>query len=444
MPETPITPPVASISELGTSNSPPLKVPLPFFIAGALAFVLVNLTLVLDGNRLLEYYLLPDDLALNHLVVLGWLTMVMMGAIYQLAPVVFQTRLHAQRLAVWQFWLYLAGVAGLVLSFRSLWTPGLAAFGSTVLVAVSFFLYLMVRTLWRPPAWPVTGHYVAHSLSYLGMTVLSGLTFALDLHFHWFPIPQHVLAAHIDLGLIGWFTLTLMGVSYQLLPMFALVHGHSLHLARWVLRCVNVGVILLFFSLLLDLPRPIFLASVAALAAGILTYVFDVYRMFRLRRRRIIDLTQQHTICSTLCLLAALAVGVRLALFNPDGVSAQTAGYLGLAYLTLAGWLSFAIMGQLYKILPFLVWLHRYSERVGREPVPLLRDLYSERRARIAFWVYVTGFLIVTASLFAANATGIRLGGLLTLAGSAGFAWTFVEVLRPRRSAIPRPMNLLH
>jgi hypothetical protein len=431
-------PDVASTAGIVPTNSPPLGLPLGYFVAGLAAFVTVNLVLVLDGSHLLAYELLPDDLALTHLATLGWVTMVMMGALCQLTPVILQTRLAHPRLLRWQFWLYIIGVAGLVLSFRSLWTLGLAVFGSMVLLGVLVFLWAMARTLWRPPAWPLTGHYLAHSLGYLGMTVLAGITFALDLHFHWFPIPRRVLAAHVDLGLAGWFTLTLIGVNYQLLPMFALVHGHDLRLGRWILRVVNLGVSLLFVSLLFDLPRAVFLVAALSMAAGILAYVVDVYRMFRLRRRRIMDLTQQHTVASTLSLLAAVAVGLRIALVGPASLAAQTHWDVGLVYIVIGGWLSLSIMGQSYKILPFLVWQHRYSERVGHEPVPLLRDLYSDRRASLAFWCYLAGFVIVALSLLAGNDAGLRLGALLTLAGSLGFAWTFVEVLSPHRMpAVP-------
>lgn len=426
---------------IATSNSPPLGLPLGFFLAGALAFVAINALLVFDGGNLLTYSLLPVDLSLTHLVTLGWVTMVMMGALYQLTPVIFQTKLHSVRLGRWQFGIYLVGVVGLVSSFRWLWTPGLAIFGSAVLLSVALFLYNMARTLWRPPAWTVVGWYLAHSLGYLGMTVISGLTFAFDLHFHWFPIPRYVLAAHVDLGLIGWFTLTLMGVSYQLVPMFALVHGHGVRLACWILRILNLGVFLLFLALLFNLPQPVTFLALSFIAFGIVAYAFDVYRMFQLRRRRILDLTQWHTITSTVCLLFALLALVRIAFGSLGGLSAQTQWYLATAYLALAGWVSFAIMGQYYKILPFLIWNHRYSERVGREPVPLLRDLYSERRAHSAFLLYLLGFIGVVGGLLFGAAQVVRLSALLTLTGSAGFAWTLVEVLRPR-AAQTRPAGI--
>jgi hypothetical protein len=416
---------------IATPNSPPFSVPLRYIVAGTVAFVAANGMLVLDGRQILIYYLLPANLSLTHLAILGWVTMMMMGALCQLAPVVFQTKLAYPRLVPWQFGFYLVGVIGLVLSFRWFWTAGLAIFGTMVLLAVFLFLGVMVRTLWRPPSWPLTGHYLAHSLGYLGMTVVVGIIFALDLHVHWFPIPAHLVAAHAVLGLGGWLTLTLMGVNYQLLPMFALVHGHDLRLGRWVLRAVNLGVSSLFLSLLFGLPRPIVLLSSLVLAGGIVAYAIDVRRMFGLRRRRLIDLTQKHTIASTLSLIGATIIGLRLVLMAPAAIQAQSQWIIGLVYVTIGGWISLAIMGQCYKIVPFLVWQHRYSGLIGRIPVPNLRDLYSERWASVAFWCYLAGFVTTALGLLSGSGTALRLGAALALAGSAGFACSLAGILGP-------------
>src|SRR6185312_11428852 len=120
---------------------------------------------------------------------LGWLTAVMMGALYQFAPVVFRTRLYSERLGRLQFSLYALGVAGLVLSFRQMWTPGLAICGSTVVIAVLLFLYNIGRTLLRRETWSLTGQFLLHAFACLTLTVAVGLSFALNLHFHWLAVP---------------------------------------------------------------------------------------------------------------------------------------------------------------------------------------------------------------------------------------------------------------
>lgn len=419
---------------IATAQSPAINLPLRFLVAGPVALVLAYAALAVDGRHLLQYYLLPADLAVTHLLVLGWITMVMNGALYQLAPVVFRTRLYSERLGRWQFALFATGVAGMVFSFSRSWVPGLPVFGMLTVGAVLLFLYNLARTLVRATVWTITGRYLLHSLVFFALTVATGLTFALDLQFHWFAIPRQALAAHVHLGVVGWLGLTLMGVSYQLIPMFALVEGHGERLAHTVLWTVSIGAVLVALSLLLDLPGPTFACSVAVLASGVLGYAVDVARMFRLRRRRRLDLTQQHTIASTLSMLATLAVGLRLAINTPSGAAAQTHWFLAYGYLALGGWLTLAIMGQYYKILPFLVWQTRYSSRIGREPVPLLRELYREGRARVAFYLYLIGFAGISVSLLGGWERAVPLAALPAAAGSLGFAWTLVETLGRHRA----------
>jgi hypothetical protein len=62
---------------------------------------------------------------------------------------------------------------------------------------------------------------------------------------------------------------------------------------------------------------------------------------------------------------------------------------LGLA--ALVGWLGQSTIGYLYKIVPFLVWQSRYGSLVGREKVPLMRELVHERWAWGSWWLINIG-----------------------------------------------------
>jgi len=37
----------------------------------------------------------------------------------------------------------------------------------------------------------------------------------------------------------------------------------------------------------------------------------------------------------------------------------------------------FVVVGSLYHVVPFIVWLDRYADRVGLERVPAIDDLYA-------------------------------------------------------------------
>ncbi|HEY8489972.1 MAG TPA: hypothetical protein VIO14_03170 [Dehalococcoidia bacterium] len=408
------------------SRLPDGALTLRFMGSALVALVAFQALLVFWAPEVTRHFLMPRTVTLVHLAALGWITTVMMGALYQLAPVIFQTRLAWPRLARAQFWIHLVGVAGLVWSFgRGLWTPGLAGFGALVVGSVILFAAHMGVTLRRRTVWNNTGWFVAHALAFLALTVGMGLAFALDLRYGWWPLTPRLLATHAHLGLVGWFTYLLMGVSYRLIPMFTVVHGHGEGFSRWVMRLLNVGML----GVLLVFPhtaagRVWVLATAGLLAAGSALYAVDIARLYRRRTRRALDVTQHHMLAAVGALLLATGLGLRIAAgFDGDG-GALSRWTLAYGYTILAGWLSLAIMGHYYKIIPFLVWQRRYRPQAGRGPAPLFRDLYDERLARAAFWTYLAGFLVTATGLWLGAAAAVQAGAAVGLVGVGGFALT--------------------
>ena len=128
---------------------------------------------------------------------------------------------------------------------------------------------------------------------------------------------------------------------------------------------------------------------------------------------------------TALSALAYLVVLVPVGLAFAAGLvpEGEFGARLAFAYgfLGVVGWVSLTIIGMMHKIVPFLVWFHRYSDLVGVEPVPALHQLYSEAWQRRGFWVLHAGLLGTAAGLLAASPWIIR-GGLAILAAGA---WVF-------------------
>src|SRR5262249_13064402 len=78
-----------------------------------------------------------------------------------------------------------------------------------------------------------------------------------------------------------------------------------------------------------------------------------------------------------------------------------------------------ALIGMLYKIIPFLVWFGTYSKKVGFAKVLTLADLYSERLQMAGYFAFLSGLAAMSFGIVAANGNAIRIGGVL-LAGSLG------------------------
>ncbi|MDE3078361.1 MAG: hypothetical protein KGJ86_23295, partial [Chloroflexota bacterium] len=244
---------------LAGSRSPDLGLPLRYMMAGLAFMVLAYGAALAFAPAFLGFYFTPKLLVVTHLTALGWFTMVAMGAIFQLSTVALEVAIYSQRLAKVQFWLYLAGILGLI--YQMGWgSPfSLAVSAGLIVVAIGLFLYNMARTLSAVQRWPLTGWFMAGALSYLGLLVLAGFTLALNLVLGFLPVGQLAfIQAHAHLGLLGWLSMLVIGVSYKLTPMFVLSHPFDeWRLGKPIFILLNVLVVGLFASFLLKLPVPV-------------------------------------------------------------------------------------------------------------------------------------------------------------------------------------------
>lgn len=407
-----------------------LGLPLRYMVAALGAFVLFATAVPFVAPDFLRTYDDPHVFALVHLAVLGWITMVMMGALYQLFPVALQAEIHSVKLGEWNFWLFAGGIAGFVPSFFFWWTPGIAIFGTLAVGGVIHFVANLARSYPSVKVWNAMAHYVLCALLWLTLTVLVGFVYALDEVFGWFDIGPNIVAAHAHLGLAGWFSLTLMGVSYKLMAMFSLAHGHDERVAKLNLALWNLGLAGLVVSLAVA-PHttfvPIF-AVVLDISATI--FVADMLLLFRRRRRKGVSLEQWHTFISFGSFLLAAAMGVVLA----AGHRPTSTWVVAYGYVALVGWFGFSILGKYYKIILFLLWVHRYSKKIGSRPVPLLRDMVDERLGYASLGILFLGYLVVLAGILTTSLVIVRIGGGIFALGSYLFAYNIWVVFGDKTS----------
>ena len=106
-------------------------------------------------------------------------------------------------------------------------------------------------------------------------------------------------------------------------------------------------------------------------------------------------------------------------------------GPAGAVHLLAFGAVGFVVLGTLYHVVPFLVWVERYSDRIGLEPVPMVDDLYDARVARADLFALLAGLvaLVAVGPLGLPDAAEAA-GGLLVAAGFFLFAANVLVVIR--------------
>ena len=383
----------------------------------------------------------PETLVLVHLVAIGWLSMLMLGALFQFVPVLVVRPLHSNGLPLPSLMLILSGLAALLLGFlqlggylvlpHSCFPTASALLGA----GVSLALWNLGRTLWAARPLPISARFVTVGLASIAVTALLGILFALTLggvvsHPALLAIASQGVPVHAIVGLGGWLTFTAMGVSYRLLAMFMLapeLDGAStraaFHFGAAALALVifgGVGLILLGGHLALAL------AAAGALGlACVAIYWKDMVHLYRARKRRVIELNSRMAGLALISLGLAAALAFAATVF---GVLPRLAG--AVAFLTAFGWLSGLGLAMLYKIVAFVTWLECYGPVLGKMPTPRVQDLVMERRALPWFMIYFVAVWSGTVALLIDQATVFRLcAGAMTIA-TVGLCIQFMHTRR--------------
>ncbi|HYK86987.1 MAG TPA: hypothetical protein VEV19_16565 [Ktedonobacteraceae bacterium] len=374
---------------LAGQHGVPLAMPLPFLLTGAIASAIFGILLPWIVPEAMLAPGFPHLLALVHIATLGWLTMTIMGASLQLIPVIIVAPLRATRFLYGQYPLYLAGVILLILGFWWMYPLLMAIGGTLIVLAVLHYVIVLAITLAHGTKYPLTVRFLVTSLVYLCIVVSLGLTAALDFQVDFLgTFFSQLLLTHITIGVLGWLSTTLIGVSYTLVRLFALAHEHNDRLGKIVFILLNASIIGLSTGFIFSWTGLILLAG-GMLTISIWLFAYDYWRMLRVRHRKVLDVTQYHSTLAVLTMSIVIPVGVATILFGWW----QPAMLAALALLTLVGWLGQSIIGYLYKIVLFLLWNKRYGPLVGRQKVPLMRDMIHQRWAAISLWCINVGLL---------------------------------------------------
>ena len=380
------------MTNINIGKAPAGRAVLPFYGAAALFFILLSLLLLLHSDLLIGGYFNFHLLSLVHLAVVGWLTMLIFGAGYQLLPVICERDLYSEKLAFYSFLLLLAGIILLAGGFW--YTPALAgrfplwglSGGLLIFIASLFFVVNVARTTSICKAYNIQKTFILTAAGWLCATTLAGFLLAWNLRYPYIIRKNHLelLKLHVHMGLAGWFLQLIIGVSAKLIPMFLLGKSGKTHLLRNAYIFINGGMLLFlidgyFFSLTGRV-----LIYLIIVITGILSWLLYIRDVYKNRIKRPIDVTLQFSALSFINLIAALGVLIWLLAGH---VFAQ--GYLAYGTLVILGWISALGLGMTFKTLPFIVWNGHYKNLNGKGKIPLPKQLYRQWLVKVQWWLFI-------------------------------------------------------
>ena len=414
-----------------TAQQPPMTVPLRHFVIG-LGF-LVSGSLLGIG---IAVDVVPGlgRLAHVHLLLAGWVCVTIMGAMTQFVPVWSGASLHSRRLANLQLGLVAVGLVGFVSAFVSVEPIWLVVFGTLVLAGFWTFAYNIARTLAAVEKPDVTERHFAVALGFFIVLTLLGVLLAIDLTT---PVLSGievthtgVRSAHVTVAVFGGVTTTIYGALYQLGTMFTQTELHGIdHRLRSLEEIGHpIGVVMLATGRLLE-------AEPIAKVGGVLVLVAAV-SFAAVLTRKLYEMRVERTPMHTRYLIVAIALWAWAIGSFPAWISAPTArehlfGAAGSVHLLVLGVIGFVVLGTLYHVVPFVVWVHRYSDRLGFEDVPMIDDLYDDRLAAVDGALILLGtVLLVGADLVSPHRVATAAGGAFVSLGVVVFTTNMILVLR--------------
>ncbi|MDK9703297.1 MAG: hypothetical protein OEL20_09155 [Sulfuritalea sp.] len=411
---------------LSFDQAPPISVPYRFFLVAPWFGVLAGILLAWAGGEVFVSRWTPEALALTHLIALGFMLQAMCGALFQFIPVavggnVWRPELVANTVQPLLLLATLLLVAGFLFGRPVLLSAAVPFF----LLALGGFVVVVALALWRTPATGMTLWAMRLAIGGLAITVLLGSLLAEALA-RGLAVPIVELTnVHLAWGLGGWALMLLAGVSYHVVPMFQLTKPYPLWFTRWFGPLLLLLLLIWSARLFLDLSRWLPLV-VLPLLLILSAYAGLTLWLQYTRRRKIHDATSLYFRVAMLSMLALAVSGAAFVLWPVLGADPRSAVWLGV--LALAGIFVSAISGMMYKIVPFLNWLH--LQRLGGpiSAVPNMKKMIPAEAMTGQLRLHVLAVVLLLAAVWQPGLA--RLAGLALAASFAWLGWNLIGSVR--------------
>ena len=383
---------------LNIQQAPPISVPFRFFLTAPVFALLAAAVALWYGEDLFVLRWSPVTLAAVHLLTLGYMTMVMVGAMIQLLPVLAGTPVPKPRVvasivhpALLIGTVMFAG--GLLLAQPFLLKIAIAILG----LGLTVFLVVTLSILSRAHNPTASVFAMGLATGALSITLLLGLTLAASRAWGIALPSLSVRDLHPAWGLIGWTGLLVAGVAYQIVPMFQMTPSYP----QWLMRgfAAVIFVVLALWSVAKWGGEGIVwqwlsLISIGLLAGAYILFAGITLNLQRQRRRRLPDVTLEFWRIGMVCVALAtlLWVSQQFPILNFPRSDVL------LGVLMIIGAAMSFISGMLCKIVPFLAWFHLQARTGVGGALLNVKAMLPEKAQRMQLRLHLTALALCVAA----------------------------------------------
>ena len=410
-----------NISNLSFSALPPINVPFRYFISASLFLLLAVALMLITGQELWSSRWHPNMLAITHLFTLGFISMVMIGAIYQFLPVIGGVGLSKpQRVANIAHSLHVIGTLALTANF--LWPSTTLKYSAVLALTVGFTYYLsaIARVLIKKLSQGYTIVGMRLALVCFVVVIFIGLLLLIktdlliqaqqlapsalsDLIQGYFFTDKSATDLHALIGGLGWITVFIIALSGQIIPMFHVTPKVPEFIAKYLPSTLVLLLLVLIFASVDSFIGQLIIGVILVL---ICSYGLVLLYILSKRKRKVSDTSIQYWQFSSASLLVISVLFFIPEQFYNNLLNANKA--LLLAWMFGYFYIVSIIEAMLLKIIPFLTYTHLQNLCLANfsamQYLPHMHELLVKKHGQLLFKLHLcSSFLLILSIVLPAN-----------------------------------------
>lgn len=369
---------------LSVDQAPPIEAPVRFFLTAPLFGILAGLLVFFsDTNTLMSRYAI-DSIVVTHAMTIGFFSFVMLGAMTQMLPVLAGTKIsNVNFVTKYSHILLVVGTLSMLIGiyvdsklFNSIAFVGLGIGFLLILISTA----LSLRSVTNVTA---TVRGIVTSLGFAFAIVIMGL-FLLYSYIINDITSAHATVANIHSvwAIFGFCGILIIGVAFQVLPMFYVAPKFKQFCKRRVIWLIYTGLIFwMFLSIFYDEYA---LFAKLWIATFFWAFATAVWVKMSARRRPISDVTVWYWRSASIFLTLGSFLWIFDEYFKHE--------YIVMVGILIGGGFILSIMiGMMYKIIPFLVWFHLNG--MGYMSVPTMNEMINKNIAKLQFVLLIAALV---------------------------------------------------
>jgi hypothetical protein len=325
-----------------------------------------------------------DSIIITHALTIGFLSFIMLGSLTQMLPVLAGVVIPKVNIVTKvSYSLLVLGTLSMLFGLST--NSSIFNIMAILELGVGFLLLVSVISLAvsKVENFTPTVKAMATSLFFVFFVVIMGLFLLftyVNIDFSYLrPLIANV---HSVWAIFGFAGILIIGVSFQVLPMFYVAPKFKQFCKKKVVWLISIG---LFIWLVLNIFYDSYsLIAKVWIALFFWAFATTVWKKLSNRRRPISDTTVWYWRASSIFLTLGSFLWIFDEYFKNEYI-------VMVAILIGGGFIMSIMLGMLYKVIPFLVWFHLNG--MGYMKIPTINEMINKKLAKTQFVLFIASLI---------------------------------------------------